>query len=237
MDGRILEEDNAMNRHAYTPPAWDKIGQRPCQPYQPTHDFKDEFISQAHASLQAGIWPRGIHGKLHTADMLKLYEMAYFADGNVLEIGCHHGLSTCIMARAIRDSGHDKKLITVDIADEYVDKTSENLRKEGLHGVVLALHGDGLKFIRGVNGSQQFAFAFIDHDHKYVPVRDMCHDLVNVIMAGGFVMFHDFDDGRNKDSGNGDYGVYQGVLDGLNATEFEFWGLYGPSALFRRKEG
>jgi hypothetical protein len=56
----------------------------------------------------------GIEGFLHKAEALKLYEMGYYAKGDILELGTHKGLSTSILAHALhdRDSG---RLVTYDI--------------------------------------------------------------------------------------------------------------------------
>ena len=57
--------------------------------------------------------------------------------------------------------------------------------------------------------------------------------LADVLWPGAFCLFHDFNDFRNADPAYEDYGVYQGVADGLQQGRFEFWGIYGCCGLYR----
>ena len=73
------------------------------RPYQRTFDFPGDYINAAHhrfATCQqdGGLIDVGIEGWLLPDDALKLYEMVYFADGDILELGTYKGLSTSIMA-------------------------------------------------------------------------------------------------------------------------------------------
>ena len=61
-------------------------------PYRKTYPFPGPFIDAPHAALaaaktQAGMIDIGIPGWLLPADACKLYEMAYFAAGDCLELG------------------------------------------------------------------------------------------------------------------------------------------------------
>ncbi|MEP7293513.1 MAG: hypothetical protein ABI835_17135, partial [Chloroflexota bacterium] len=78
--------------------------------YAPTYLFECEYINENHryytvCSVKDGYliqvkmhpWSRHpIGGWLQRPDALKLYEMAYFAEGDILEIGSFHGLSTSV---------------------------------------------------------------------------------------------------------------------------------------------
>jgi hypothetical protein len=79
-----------------------------------------------------------------------------------------------------------------------------------------------------------FDFAFIDHSHAYEHVYDVCRSLDKVLRHGAFCLFHDFNDPRNAAAEEIEYGVYQGVFEGLDLSSFEFWGIYGCTGLFRR---
>jgi len=74
---------------------------------------------------------------------------------------------------------------------------------------------------------------FVDHSHSYEAVYGVCRELGTVLSKGGFCFFHDFNDARNRDTEDKDYGVYQAVVGGLNPEEFEFCGVYGCAALYR----
>ena len=177
-------------------------------------------------------------GALSQQDALKLYEMAYYAGGDVLEIGCNYGLSTCILAQAIKDAGDNKRLLSVDISADFCAIAASNLRRMGLEKHAYVLRGDGLAVAdRMLLERRKFAFAFIDHDHREEPVRLLCQRLGGLIDVGGFCLFHDYNDERNLLPDADDYGVWQGVATGLPRGQFEFWGIYGPSALYRRIEG
>ena len=60
-----------------------------------------------------------------------------------------------------------------------------------------------------------------------------CRLLPGVLEPGAFCLFHDYNDPRNADPLDDDYGVYQGVTDGLAPARFSFWGIYGCTGLFR----
>ncbi len=47
-------------------------------------------------------------------------------------------------------------------------------------------------------------------------------------------LFHDYNDQRNIMPDVADYGVFQGVRDGLAPGQFEFYGVFGCAGLFRR---
>jgi hypothetical protein len=84
-----------------------------------------------------------------------------------------------------------------------------------------------------MNDGHRFGFVFVDHSHEYGPVRDVCEVLDRIVGPRAFVLFHDFNDPRNNDSANPDYGVSQAVFDALPAARFEFYGMFGCTALYR----
>ena len=65
--------------------------------------------------------------KMQRGDALKLYELAYFCEGDVLELGTHKGLSTSIIAQALHDRKRDGILETVDIDSESNRAARDNL--------------------------------------------------------------------------------------------------------------
>jgi hypothetical protein len=105
-----------VGRHAHTflKLAATSEDERLVMPYQKTYAFPGPFINQSHHRLalsalhdSSDMINIGIEGWLLPADALKLYEMAYFCGGDILELGTYKGLSTSIMAEASRDSGRD----------------------------------------------------------------------------------------------------------------------------------
>jgi hypothetical protein len=80
---------------------------------------------------------------------------------------------------------------------------------------------------------RRFAFVFIDHSHAYAPVYEVCKALDLIVAPGGFCLFHDFNDSRNRDPRDTEYAVYQAVGDGLDKQRFGFYGVYGCAGLYR----
>jgi predicted O-methyltransferase YrrM len=175
-----------------------------------------------------------IQGWLRREDALKLYEIAYFAAGDILELGSFHGLSTSILSRASRNSKRPRRIETVDRSPRSVLMTQWNLRRQGLKRGVSTFCGDALLEVRrrAAKGAR-YGMVFVDHSHAYGAVYSVCRELGRVVAPGGFCLFHDFNDPRNYDLGDPEYGVHQAVLDGLDRERFEFMGVYGCLALYR----
>jgi predicted O-methyltransferase YrrM len=217
-------------------------------PYRPTFDFPGPFIDASHRQiaecpLQDGTliqmknrrwFGKTIPGWLRREDALKLYELAYFTAGDILEIGSNHGLSTSILARASANSPRPKHVYAVDLNPVCTKAANRNLRSLGLHRYVTAFCDDAATAAkRYAAEGKRFGFVFIDHSHAYEPVYRVCRELANITAAGGFCLFHDFNDTRNRDPNDTEYEVYQAVMKGLDSDRFEFYGMYGCTALYR----
>lgn len=218
--------------------------------YRPSFEFLGAYIDAVHQSLaevplkhgsliqikNRRWFGRAIAGWLRREDALKLYELAYFAPGDILELGPYHGLSTSILARAVRNCRPAKHVYSVDLSPSCVKATQRNLRWMGLQGDVTLLCADAVVAVKGfAEIRQRFGFVFVDHSHAYASVFEVCRELVNVTAAGGYCLFHDFNDPRNSNPDYPEYGVYQAVFDGLDHTRFEFCGIYGCTGLYRIK--
>jgi SAM-dependent methyltransferase len=237
-----------MRRHPESFLALEDLGTR-IPPYQPTYAFAGPYVDAAHAALTQGPFKDGfliqrrdsrwlgrvILGWLRAEDALKLYELAYFASGPILELGSYHGLSTSIMAEAVRNARHSEQLFSVDLDRAAVRAARFHLWRSGLVANVHVERRDAMEALRShVAAGRRMALVFVDHSHEYQPVYDVCRALPEIVRPGGFCAFHDFGDLRNRDATNQDYGVYQAVTDGLDPVEFEFWGCYGVVGLYRR---
>ena len=227
----------------------DELGARYPE-YRPTFEFDRSYINASHATYSScpvrdGIliqiknrpwFGSVIEGWLRREDALKLYELAYFVKNDILELGSYHGLSTSILSQANQQSPYHKQIYSVDLNPDYVRQTERNLRSRGLHKYITAICSDATAAIKTFIGEgKKFEFVFVDHSHAYEPVSEVCRVLGEVILAGGFCLFHDFNDPRNRESSEGDYGVYQAVMDNLPSDQFEFYGIYGCSGLFKMK--
>jgi predicted O-methyltransferase YrrM len=209
-------------------------------PYRKTYPFDGDYLSDRHRELAAKLHPSGmidigIEGWLLPADVLKLYEMAYCCGGDILELGAYRGLSAAVMNHACNDSSQSNVIVSIDLDTTAIELS--RLELQGLSGGerVHFFQDDAGSAVRNLAGiKRQFRFAFVDHSHRYEHVVDACHQLHRVVEVDGFALFHDYNDPRNAVESETDYGVYQGVMDGLRTDRWEFWGIYGCAGLFRR---
>lgn len=216
------------------------IEKRFSMPFQKTYPSPDEYVNERHCSLVSKLHPSGmidigIEGWLLPPDALKLYELAYHCSGDILELGSYRGLSATVMNWASNDSAQANVIVSVDLDPTAVDLSRRKLQSEPGGERAHFFMDDAGSAVRNLAGiNRQFQFAFVDHSHRYEHVVDACLSLHRVIRLDGFALFHDFNDPRNAVEEDVDYGVYQGVMDGLRSDRWEFWGIYGCTGLFRR---
>lgn len=205
-------------------------------PYLPTYRFGGGHIDGAHARLggsamQGDIIDLGIPGWLRPADALKLYELAYFSDGDVLEIGCYHGLSTRIQTDALRHAGRGRTVTSLELMPEYVAEAERHTAENAAFRTFVT--GDARESCAALrHDGRRFGTAFVDHSHTYELVHAACQDLKHLLNPGGFALFHDYNDDRNAH--DPEYGVYQAARDAFADGSFRFQGVYGCTGLYRR---
>jgi hypothetical protein len=234
-DGRTT-----MNANADTYMELDQLGDL-APGYKPTYPFEGPFINEHHRHYaicdvrEDILIDVGIDGWLRREDALKLYELAYYAEGDILELGCYRGLSTSIMAQAMDDRPQKPRFDSLDLSPSCVHATREVLRSRGLDEHVRLHCAEAARFCRQLVASgRRFGFVCIGHSHEYQPVLEACRELEELAVDGGFCLFHDYNDARNRDPNEPDYGVYQAVRAGLPRTTFTFYGIFGCTGLFRR---
>ena len=209
-------------------------------PFCKTWAYEGAYINAQHKQLSTKLHPSGmidigIEGWLLPQDALKLYEMAYCCNGDILELGAYRGLSATVMNQACNDSGQTNVVVSVDLDPVAVEQSSQQLRSTPGGDRCHFFQDDAGLAVRNLAAAKRFfRFAFVDHSHQYEHVLSVCQQLHRVIDVDGFALFHDFNDPRNAQQGELEYGVYQGVMDGLRADRWEFWGIYGCTGLFRR---
>jgi len=220
---------------------FDRLGT--LHPYSKTFSFDGEFASERHRLIAGSPTGRfgldflidlGIDGYLRVADALKIYEIAYLAPGNVLELGTHQGLSTSIIASALEDRGNGR-LETVDIdAGTNAVARANLLGRPGADRVTFTLKDATLRLDELISEGATFGFMFVDHWHGYEATHEAAERAIKLVAPGGFVLFHDFDDSGNSDPTHV-HGVYQAVLDVYaDRQDFVFHNMSGCVALFRR---
>jgi predicted O-methyltransferase YrrM len=210
--------------------------------YRKTFEFPDDFIDSNHRRIATAPMGRldnpllidlGIDGFLSTSDALKIYEMAYFSEGDVLELGTHRGLSTSIIASAL-DAKRRGRIATVDLDQDAKRLASKNIKGKPGARRVSFMFGDAAEVMdRLIAKRAKFGFIFVDHWHGYDATRDAAERSKQLLLPGGFILFHDYTDLGNADP-NHPYGVYQAVRDVIVADpRFEFYCVSGCCGLFR----
>jgi len=228
------------HEHTFLPLSGTTVDMRFAMPFIKTFQYEGQYIGAGHAQLlekilDNGMIDIGIDGWLLPADALKLYEMAFYCAGDVLELGAYRGLSATVMTRAINDNGREARIISIDLDTISIEASRNQLDLVPGGDRALFFCDDGASAIRNLASiKRKFGFAFVDHSHIYEHVYEAASSLHRVVELGGFALFHDFNDPRNSLESEVDYGVYQGALDGLKADRWEFWGIYGCTGLFRR---
>jgi SAM-dependent methyltransferase len=197
--------------------------------YEPSL-FDGPYLNQNHRDIEKLV--ARVPGTLQPADQFKLYEMAYFAAGPVLEVGCGLGKSLAILALAVRDSGSGVPIYSIEIKRLRIRTAKRHLRKLGVRKLVKVLHGDSEQRIRGLDVC--FGLVFLDGDHSYRGVRRDLAALDGRVDQGGSVMLHDYFDYRNSDPSFAEYGVVAAAEDLVPALRLSFRGGYGSTALFEQ---
>jgi predicted O-methyltransferase YrrM len=212
------------------------------QPYRPT--FADcATLGETHQRLlTAPLKPGsvkidiGIPGSLRREDAAKLYELVHLGSGHTLVLEAGHGLAAAISAQAIYDAGRSGMVVAVDGKGWRLDRARESLAQLNLEQFVEFVEADPVAFCKvGASHALYFGVVFVDHSTSYAEERSVCGTLPSLVAEGGFVLFHDFNDRRNRDSAGKGYGVYSGVLDGLPIPPFSFYGIFGCSGLYRKE--
>jgi cephalosporin hydroxylase len=215
--------------------------------YLPNYEFANDSIDDFHEYLfgcpmKSILIDIGVQGWLRKADALKLYELAFFAPGDILEFGTNRGLSAYILANALKSSGRAGEIVTMELSGELSAAAKKTLESKGVADRVVFEVGDAdVTCERLISEGRKFGFAFIDHSHAYEHMVKACQRLSQLMAPGSFCVFHDYNDARNtrrKDLGEvGDeYGVKAAIDESLDSKIFEFVGVYGCTGVYRRRD-
>lgn len=211
-------------------PAYTPIYARPARWVDAYHE------SIANLPVEGALIRGGVQGYLRPADALLLYEIAYFAQGDVLELGSAWGLSTSILCKAIRESGRSAKLASIEIDPSFQQASQNTINSAGLVAFFESLAGSAAEHLPTlVRQGRPFGMAFVDHDHSLPSTLEACAALDYLLVPGGVAVFHDFNDARNRDE-PAVYGVFQGVCEWLAHNDgFVFAGVVGCCGLVQRR--
>lgn len=203
-------------------------------PYAKTYDFPNAWIDADHLRFALAPYVRNLlqwhlEGWLMKGDALKLYELAYFAGGPILEVGAGWGLGTAILSIAARNARNPVPVETIEADKERADRVAGTMASWGLPARVRhGRSGDILPTIPDHSAS----FIFVDAGHCYDDCAADCRQALRIIAPGGFVLCHDFAARDNADPEKRHFKVYPAVKDVLAGT-MEFWGCFGICGLFR----
>jgi predicted O-methyltransferase YrrM len=128
----------------------------------------------------------------------------------VIETGTHRGLSTIVMAQALKDLGVNAKLDTVELGP--IEDAKAAVAQAGLTDFVSFHQADSLEFLSDLAGRvEHIDFAFIDDHHTYEHVAQEIDLVCPKVAARGGTMYFD-----NTSSG--------GVAEALGYLHEEYGG-------------
>lgn len=112
----------------------------------------------------------GIKGYLTIQDIFALYSMALKVpkDGIIYEIGSYMGLSSSIMASALKATNNlNAKIYCVDLFEIFsVEKFVDNLNRTGLGDFIIPIKSDSVKAAE-LFPDKSGDLIFLDADHKF----------------------------------------------------------------------
>jgi predicted O-methyltransferase YrrM len=89
-------------------------------------------------------------------------------DPVVIETGTNRGVSTIVLAQALKDLGAGTRVLTVELQESLVATARQNVAHAGLGDYVEFHTGDGLEFLSGLRERIEYVdFALIDDDHSF----------------------------------------------------------------------
>lgn len=207
--------------------------------YLPSYEFGAPTLGDRHERIGEAVWH--IPGWLEPEDALKLYELAWFANGPVLEIGTYCGRSAVIMATAAADRGGGVPVVSLDTDPTVIPFARRAAQAHGVQDRLLfACTSVGVFFETIPSFSP--TLVFVDADHSAAGVQADLAGLEGHVAPGGLLLFHDYltqqlprTDGFPVSAGPIEV---QQVIDGSWVSEqCEFAGTFGCSALFRVPAG
>lgn len=211
-------------------------------PYIKDFDWPGDALSPFHRMLRDAPLGRsgvefnidiGIDGYLQRGDALKLYELAYLAPGDALDIGTHFGLSAFIIAQAQQDRGFGY-VETIDIDAATTKCAEQNLSSRACRSRIRFHVGDAADRLDAHRqASRKFGFVFVDHWHGYDVTRETLVRCADLLRPGGYVQIHDFSCPENRDPAHV-YGVFQAALDTVcENPHFSWRGGAGCTGVFQ----
>lgn len=150
------------------------------------NEYHDSLL---HLPTENGVIKSDIKGWLQPIEAHYLYECAY-QSSTILELGCYHGLSTSIMAQAKYDAGNKGSITTLDVFEENISQTKQNIKVDININYVTA---DAINYVMELNQKplpEFYDLIFIDANHTYEWMKLLTKNVH--ILSEGKIVFHDF---------------------------------------------
>lgn len=104
----------------------------------------------------------------------------------IVEIGTNTGVSSIVMALALKENNIDGKIYTFDISREWLDIAWKQIKEMNLGMYINGWLGDSTN-AKNLN-IREYDLAFIDGDHTYEGVKK---DFDNLKHKAKYILFHD----------------------------------------------
>jgi predicted O-methyltransferase YrrM len=110
----------------------------------------------------------------------------------VLETGTNRGVSTIVIAQALKDLGVEAVLDTVELDPDLVEAARENVERAGVADRVRLHNGDAIEFLTGMaERHDHFDFVLIDDLHTFDQVWREVEIVVSKVEASGGKIYFD----------------------------------------------
>jgi hypothetical protein len=200
--------------------------------FLPSWSWEGDYLGAQHEQVLEAV--ADIEGMMYPQDAFKLYELAWFSPGPVLEIGTYRGRSAAICALALDAAGNPNAVISVDIDGDGLRAAAEALRRLDVGPRVTLIEGTATALLRRLPGLRP-GLVFVDGDHTLRGVSADLAALRPVVPVGSIVVLHDYEGYEAADPHW--VQVAEAADRSWLATEAEFIGLFGLSGVFVRRAG
>jgi predicted O-methyltransferase YrrM len=192
-------------------------------------------LNDRHRRIGDAVWD--VPGWLTPADAMKLYELAFFATGAILEIGTYCGKSAITMATAISDAGRRGPVVSVDTDPGAIMLAHRYAQAHGVQQEVVFVCQSADRFIEAVPAFRP-SLVFVDGDHSAEGVRVDLEALAPCLLPGALLLFHDYLPADVPDASGFPVSpepieVRQTLADSWLTQHAMFAGTFGCSGLFR----
>jgi predicted O-methyltransferase YrrM len=229
-----------------TAPAWTPDGSAPAllvrpdkhdqwfaRTWEPTSGDEHEFLGPEHEQILE--LTEGLEGLGYPEDSQKLYELAWFSPGDLLEIGTFRGRAAATMAMALESAGNPARVVSIDIDAGVLEDAARGLAAVGLANRVTLARGTADTVLSRMPELRP-GLVFVDGDHSY---RGVMRDLTAIeplVPNGSIVVLHDYE-GYTAEDPYFRHRVPEAAGDSWLATQCDFLGRYGLSGAFVRRRG